>query len=450
MALATKCPFCQTTFRVAQDQLKLRGGLVRCGSCREVFNGSDYLLAPEVAQQLVAAPVPQAVIQTPAAASPATVVPAIPAGPAWPPLPNAVSSTTATSTRPIAPGTPATTTAPERITPAPPNFSATFASIAAETSDAPWGDDADKRAETAPVVAVKPVPATPAAAEPGAIKTLTQELSMPIPRTLSAPEQNDSMRPANTIVPEKALPDLATDTDAPVGLLKQAARVENNQVPIAVGDTQGTTDFTAPPGPQKSAEPQEQSLAGETLEALEEASEDEDTPGFVQRAERRERLGHIFGVLMVIGVMLLSISLLLQALYLGRNQIAAWLPSTRPLLSAACARLHCTVGLPANIEQLSLESNELQQVPPNQNIYTLTVLLRNRSASIQTWPYLELTLNDTDEKPITRRVFTPREYLTSVPQVSAGFGSNSEQQVKLNFELSQPVASGYRVYLFYP
>ncbi|HWV64041.1 MAG TPA: MJ0042-type zinc finger domain-containing protein, partial [Oxalicibacterium sp.] len=47
MALATKCPHCQTTFRVAHDQLKLRAGLVRCGHCKEIFNGIEHLLPPE-------------------------------------------------------------------------------------------------------------------------------------------------------------------------------------------------------------------------------------------------------------------------------------------------------------------------------------------------------------------------------------------------------------------
>ncbi|MDP9107658.1 MAG: zinc-ribbon domain-containing protein, partial [Pseudomonadota bacterium] len=46
MALATKCPYCQTTFRVAHDQLKLRAGLVRCGACKEIFNGIEHLLRP--------------------------------------------------------------------------------------------------------------------------------------------------------------------------------------------------------------------------------------------------------------------------------------------------------------------------------------------------------------------------------------------------------------------
>lgn len=44
MALATKCPHCNTVFKVAADQLKLRGGIVRCGACKEVFDGNAALL----------------------------------------------------------------------------------------------------------------------------------------------------------------------------------------------------------------------------------------------------------------------------------------------------------------------------------------------------------------------------------------------------------------------
>src|SRR5450830_508820 len=44
MALATICPHCHTTFRVAADQLKLRGGIVRCGACNEVFDGAAALV----------------------------------------------------------------------------------------------------------------------------------------------------------------------------------------------------------------------------------------------------------------------------------------------------------------------------------------------------------------------------------------------------------------------
>jgi predicted Zn finger-like uncharacterized protein len=43
MALATKCPQCGALFRVVADQLKLRGGLVRCGQCRGVFDAIGSL-----------------------------------------------------------------------------------------------------------------------------------------------------------------------------------------------------------------------------------------------------------------------------------------------------------------------------------------------------------------------------------------------------------------------
>ena len=43
MALATKCPQCAALFRVVADQLKLRGGLVRCGQCRAVFDAIGSL-----------------------------------------------------------------------------------------------------------------------------------------------------------------------------------------------------------------------------------------------------------------------------------------------------------------------------------------------------------------------------------------------------------------------
>ena len=57
MALATQCPHCHTTFRVAADQLKLRGGIVRCGNCQRIFDGNAHLIDLD---KPAAAPAPQA------------------------------------------------------------------------------------------------------------------------------------------------------------------------------------------------------------------------------------------------------------------------------------------------------------------------------------------------------------------------------------------------------
>ena len=56
--LATRCPFCQTSFRVTMQQLELREGMVRCGSCREIFNGIDTVFEYEPGQGFELTPPP--------------------------------------------------------------------------------------------------------------------------------------------------------------------------------------------------------------------------------------------------------------------------------------------------------------------------------------------------------------------------------------------------------
>lgn len=54
----TRCPACDTVFRVTAEQLRLKAGKVRCGQCQTVFNAFDHLQVDE-----------------PPAAKPATIVP---------------------------------------------------------------------------------------------------------------------------------------------------------------------------------------------------------------------------------------------------------------------------------------------------------------------------------------------------------------------------------------
>ncbi len=446
MALATQCPFCQTTFRVAQDQLKLRGGLVRCGNCKEVFNGNDHLVAPEIARQLVVAPATSTPL--PHTTDPATAH--APLG--WPPLPGSPPAPPAQVV--TAAATPAAAESESSTPAAPPpwmataNLSAAFASIAAETSDAPWG-------------------AQPAQKDEAPAASATEENKLPVASTAASRPDSPFPLPglpaAQTSTDDAASRPASAAADASINTLTQALSYplpHTSSVTLEdVGTPAAATDAVTTVAPKQQAYQEdratgvEEHVAAEEEELEEEQDDgaaDDDAPAFVQKAERRERLSRIARIVMTVGAVILGIGLLLQATYVWRNTIAAWLPSTRPLLTAACAPLHCSVGLPTSIDQLVLDSSELQLVPPNQNIYTLSALLRNRGYSAQAWPYLELTLNDGDEKALTRRVFTPREYLGSAQLVDKGLAGEGEQQIKLTFELAQPAASGYRVYLFYP
>ncbi|MGO0791269.1 DUF3426 domain-containing protein [Herbaspirillum seropedicae] len=432
MALATQCPHCLTIFRVVSDQLKLRGGLVRCGSCRQVFNGNDYLVEASVADghyQPAPGSKAQAGVMTPsAAAAPATPTPA--------PAP--------------VPASPMATRGPA------PQPSAPVQAIPISSSTAPV------RAEPPlPVQVPAPVPAAiPVIAEPKVFRSPTSPGYIPdlgAPLKSPAAVDKDKRDEADALPPFPVADEITTAPAEGAALLRRSSSTDDEIVSAADIDA-----AFGPATPRLDEENEEDvhhlrghddepdQLSAAEHSAADDSEDDAELPGFVRRVERRERAGRVLKVIMMILAGVMVPVLLLQALYYWRNPLAEALPPVRPMLNGMCVALHCSVGLPAEIDRLSLEANELQVVPPNQNVYALTVVMRNRGPGAQAWPHLELTLNNDDEKAVVRRVFRPRDYLPDARQIDRGIAADSEQQIKLNFELKDALVSGYRVYLFYP
>lgn len=370
MALATQCPHCQTTFRVAHDQLKLRAGLVRCGACKQIFNGIENLLHPEGLEQAIGA---------------THMPPSSAAGTAPPVFPPDTASRI--------PPRPAETETNAALPETPPVASST------------GGEDALMPSEPA---------APPAASEDGIQDDpLLRMTLMDFTHARREPADGDGA-------------ELAMRVPDPLDRVME----DLERKPWR------TTQDTSSPA---------------ETDALDQAdSADFEEPNFVRQGRRRQRIGRMLRIFMASSSAILLAGLLGQSAYVFRNQIAAWFPQAAPVLAEACARLGCQLGLPAQIESVSIESSELQVLAADSNTFTLTVLLRNHGATPQAWPHIELTLNDVNEKAIARRVFPPREYLSSEPDAGKGFGAKSEQPIKLHFELAQLKASGYRVYLFYP
>ena len=64
-SFVTQCPHCQTSFRVSHAQLSVARGVVRCGSCLQVFNAARQLLEQRMGQEAQALTPPPAVIPEP-------------------------------------------------------------------------------------------------------------------------------------------------------------------------------------------------------------------------------------------------------------------------------------------------------------------------------------------------------------------------------------------------
>jgi predicted Zn finger-like uncharacterized protein len=475
MALATQCPHCQTTFRVANDQLKLRGGLVRCGSCREVFNGIEHLVRPELAAPVAApdaasspepeqaaiapaataaiaaqAPVSHAAVRTPQVASePAARVYMEPFAPEPEPEPpqeaSAAIAVTAAHPPPAA-SIAAPASVPEAKTPSPSSTRVEAAidgleedlRIAEETSQSapadvhhtPFGLIKPSASETGEESADTPAPNVwhrHADDEP--------EEQMARMTLMHVAGQDDYTLAAKAKNGETAVNQDDDELDRIIDELQRKPwRGEKNAAASASGAADG-----AESGKKKNRE--------KAVEAEEPLA---DEPDFVLSARRQQRIGGTLrGAMWGISALLL-VGLAGQSTYFFRDQLAARMPQLKPALTSACAKIGCSVGLPMKIDSISFEANELQALDPARNLFSLNLLLRNHSDTVQAWPNIELTLNDANEKPIARRVFAPHDYLNPSANLAQGFASDQEQPVKVTFELLQLKASGYRVYLFYP
>lgn len=149
-----------------------------------------------------------------------------------------------------------------------------------------------------------------------------------------------------------------------------------------------------------------------------------------------------------LGLMLLLLLLLWQAVMQFRNELVVLFPEAKPALQEICALFGRELSLPHKANLLSIEASDLHPAPDNHLLLSAT--LKNRAPFTQTYPHLELTLTDTADKPLLRKVIIPDEYLPKGTVVSAGFSAEGEIVLNLALELASVDAAGYRLYLFYP
>lgn len=73
--MLTRCPSCDTTFRITPEQLKAKQGRVRCGKCQNVFNAIESLADAPAA--IATLPTPDSSSDSEIAVSPAPTIAAI-------------------------------------------------------------------------------------------------------------------------------------------------------------------------------------------------------------------------------------------------------------------------------------------------------------------------------------------------------------------------------------
>jgi predicted Zn finger-like uncharacterized protein len=140
----------------------------------------------------------------------------------------------------------------------------------------------------------------------------------------------------------------------------------------------------------------------------------------------------------------------LQLLLAFRVEISVLWPEAKPSLVALCEVADCEVGLPTKVGMVGIEASDLHPDSEHKGRLALSATLKNRAPFAQQFPHLELTLTDTADQAVARKVLAPADYLPPKSSIANGMPSNADILVAIGIDSGSLTASGYRLYLFYP
>lgn len=144
--------------------------------------------------------------------------------------------------------------------------------------------------------------------------------------------------------------------------------------------------------------------------------------------------------------LVLSLALACQWLFQARHVVAAQLPELRQPLQAICQALGCELNWPLDLQAIALISSSFEQREAGH--YRLTLQWRNTQTYPVATPSVELSLTDTQDQIVVRKVLTPQ--MLALP---AAVTSGALKSMAFDLEGDAPLLAsvvGYHVMLFYP
>jgi predicted Zn finger-like uncharacterized protein len=279
----------------------------------------------------------------------------------------------------------------------------------------------------------------------------------PAPAGESVPEEDSSLPPSD--FPASSQPatlpvDLATRPASLYGPLPEPPRPDASAFPDSElepspldspfvfrrSDLLEREDASVLPSPP---------VASQWPDAHDEHAEEElHDVSFVRQARRRAfwRRPAVRGLLLLAGLVLAGL-LALQVAWHDRDRLALTQPQLRPALAWMCSVLQCKLGPPRQIESIVIESSGFTRV--RNDTYRLAFTLRNTARTQVAVPAMELTITDTADQPIARRVLLPAELGAPGEALAPAGEWAGAVGIVVGTSASARVA-GYRLLAFYP
>ena len=192
--------------------------------------------------------------------------------------------------------------------------------------------------------------------------------------------------------------------------------------------------------------------------------ENEDTVSFVENAKRKNfwKKPLVQWLLGLLSILLITV-LIFQGLIQNKDSLAALQPQAAPLLQTLCKYLHCQIQPLRRIESLVIDSSSFNKV--GSDAYRLNFVLKNTSALTLEIPFLEVTLTNSQDQTLVRRVLTPAQFGLTATTLRGGseltgvvtmnvLGSTGSRTDSALPASAAPLllmrVAGYHVLAFYP
>lgn len=384
-SLLTRCPNCQTQFRVTEEQLSIANGKVRCGNCMEIFNAVQHQTAMPGSRPAPAQPEPEAAEPAPASGFTADdfVFEDNPEEDAT--ERGYTGSHLAFSNDELS----------DSFREAQEGSFTGFAAADQDESpsevDESWAEAILEETPTAP----EPAADTQPPAKPESVSA-----PQPVSEKAAAPVRREP--PFDEPPLELELEPKPTDTPAPAQTpppkpkpSPEPTPAAPSEPPLAMASKEG--EHAAEPEPAKSVEPY-QDLGRE--------------PIAVARRPRGGWLRTTFWSLLVLGLLA---ALGAQVGYYQFDRLSA-VPELRPYYELACRNVGCELKPLVDVNQIQSRKLVVRTAPDNRTALIVDAEIINQAPFDQPFPAIALTFSNLNGDVVAQRVFPPETYLAGQAQ----------------------------------
>ena len=450
----TCCPHCQTCFRITKAQLDVAQGKVRCGQCKEVFNGRQHL------QESIA-------VREPKTSPPATQAtpPAVP--PSQPEAEKDLTKSTAADFNLFdLDSIPDSTTEEEDLLEEPQQPANDFVVVESDEwlEDDDSEDDVtlnldmddyefDAEEETLAVPAPEIQTEKPASEAPSRyefvddempeeqqdIDQFIAEVNAQLSEAIEEPGKKDPFRFVIDMDADVRL-DPKSDTEEPYAPPSSRTDDEFKQAFLANLDSglalepissesapEQSAPETIPPEPifppaTEPAKPEAKPDMGPVDDILTTARQPTATTRPVQTdtipfhlrdsllVEEKPR-SPIKLILGILAIFIFSAVLLGQLAFFRSSQLVDKVPALRPMVEKFCNTAPCIYSGPRDVSQIKLVSRDIRLHPKVDNALLISATFINRASFKQAYPDITITLSDLSGAMVAQRQFKPAEYL---------------------------------------